>query len=130
MYDEGVHQGLQRCQFNPDGPECLNPEKCLCRQIFKAVPSGINKSSSARWSSIVDDDETTETRIAATQILGKRKRERESAQSTCNIHLNHASARPQNEWTEKQIIMSELCGRESSHISSIIFEHNRKTSIL
>ena len=97
MYDEGVHNGVERCQFNPNGPECLNPKKCLCRQVYKAVPSGINNSSSARWSGVVDDDETTETRIAATQILGKRQRERDSVQSACNIRLNHASAKPQNE---------------------------------
>ena len=28
MYDEEVHAGLERCRFNPDGPECLNPKTC------------------------------------------------------------------------------------------------------
>ena len=97
-YDEHVQR---KCPYNPYGSECLSPETCFCRQKYKAIPSGIDKTTPERWSSVIDDNEVTEARRAAAEILQSKS----ATQATsCDIRLDHDKARPQNEWSEKDII--------------------------
>ncbi len=100
QYNEDV--STARCEYNPDGSECLNPDTCLCRQVHKAIPSGNVNTSIERWSGVLNGDD--EARCAATQIVKNQKeneprKAKSNTSTTCNIHLNNKDAKPQNEWT-------------------------------
>ena len=37
-YEDGVEDGTGRCPYNA-GSVCTDPTTCLCRQVYKGVPS-------------------------------------------------------------------------------------------
>ena len=43
-YEDDVEDGAGRCPYNA-GSVCLNPTTCLCRQVYKGVPSQDRQSS-------------------------------------------------------------------------------------
>lgn len=102
-YDENVQRA---CPYNPSGSHCLKPKTCLCRQTYKAIPSGLDKTTSERWSSIIGEDEVTEARQAAADIIRTQltTQAKPNQTTSCDIRLDYDKARPQNEWSEKDII--------------------------
>ena len=88
-----------RCPYNPTGSKCLNPDECLCRQVHKGVPDGLDKTGTERWLSAISGNEVDKARRAASEIITNHQRK-----NTCEIHLSNADAKPQNEWSEKDIL--------------------------
>ena len=89
------------CPYNPAGTECMNPDTCMCKQIHKAIPSGLNNTAEERWCDAVDDETAQH---AATHIIEKERKSSNASKTTCSIRLTNQEARPHNEWTEKQIM--------------------------
>ena len=98
-YDEDV-EGTNQCPYNA-GSECLDPTRCLCRQVLKGVPDGLDKTGAERWLAVIEDDEVEVARQAAAEIT---KKKQPPTETTCTIRLTGADARPQNEWSEADMM--------------------------
>ena len=102
QYDENAQC---TCPYSQPSTVCLSPDTCLCRQVLKAVPSGLDKTTTERWSSIIGEDEVMEARQAASEIIERQRKSPVPKQpKTCDIRFDYVKARPQNEWSEKDII--------------------------
>ncbi len=93
-YTEEVNPEHEVCPYNPVGTECMNPDTCMCKQIHKAIPSGLNNTAEERWCDAVDDETA---RNAATQIIEKERKSSNASKTTYSIHLTNQDARPHNE---------------------------------
>ena len=99
--DDAVY--TRRCPYNLASSNCLNPEECLCRQVYKGVPNGLNNTSAERWATAIEQSEIDEARLVASEIIDEQQGKGISS-STFEIHLNNKDARPNNEWSEKEIL--------------------------
>ena len=70
--------------------------------IVSAEPNGLDKTSADRWLTVLgNDDGADAVRRVAAEIINDQKK---SADKTCTIRLAGADARPQNEWSERDMI--------------------------
>ena len=101
-YDKNAHHA---CPYSKQSTICLNPDTCLCRQVLKAVPSGLDNTTTERWCSMFGQDAEMEARHAASEIIKtQRKAPTPDQPISCDIHFDYNKARPQNEWSEENII--------------------------
>ena len=69
-YEDSVDDGTWGCPYN-GGLLCTNPISCLCRQVSKGVPDGLEQTNEERWSSVVTNDDT-DTMFLYIFLLGQK----------------------------------------------------------
>ena len=143
-YEDSVDDGTWGCPYN-GGLLCTNPTTCLCRQVSKGVPDGLEQqmrnvglvlwqmmiptqcfcisffwvgninqylvycsrfshytSHLCIFTNVLCKNHCSEdTRKAANEII---KKKRLSGDKTCVIRLTGEAARPQNEWSENDML--------------------------
>ena len=110
LYDKNVSVDSGGCQYNSIGTECLDPNTCLCKQVYLAVPDGSDQTTSERWHLAFKDDPKTDISHAAANITSYTQSTNQGhpinikTQKICDINIDGSNAKPHNEWTEDDIL--------------------------